>query len=273
MKKLLEEQPADALVHENAFLLLDAAFAERGEKGIEPDWRLPAEISTLEVLERRLEYVGDAVKFQIRVSGNGTYRSLDQVQLVRYPGTILIDKRKHLGRGTEFPPGRQEVEYQFHYHSEEIERPVDDGLFWLKFQFGGGQQWEGWFILSHLWPSASPRILVPHGQIVDTGRPTVLWADYVSDGYRPFEQRAVLGRLTPRSNQLTGWWFRRGLPSRASSAPLQATVGIDGRLLGAKELDGGEYWLSIGHEEIKHLGPVVIVRQAMSVLPVVIRKP
>jgi hypothetical protein len=55
---------------------------------------------------------------------------------------------------------KSSVDYRFNYHSDEIEQPIADGLFSLKIQFDGGKTCEGWFILSHLTPSTSPKIQV-----------------------------------------------------------------------------------------------------------------
>jgi hypothetical protein len=209
------------------------------------------------------------------VAGTGGYRVLEQLRLVRHPGKVLIDKRAKIGRFTEYAPDRKDVEYRFNFHSAEIDQPVPDGLFFLTLELDGGKSWDGWFILSHLTSTRSPKIVSPQlNQVITTGRPRFFWVDFQSDRYAPFEERALLLRLSPKDQQLTRWSLRRELPQAAlSSDPLHVEVGRDGLLSGARELDNGQYWLSVAYDEIRHFGKLIVASQSMSIVPFVIRKP
>jgi hypothetical protein len=175
---------------------------------------------------------------------------IEQVQLIRYPNQIIVDKQAGIGNwGEEINLGIPCATLSTRRTS-----PIEDGLYLLNLQVHGQPRVNGWFILSQSASSATPivRSPTPH-EVFRTGLPTFRWVDFKSPEYRPFELRKRM-ISTYGNNSPTGvaqQWSKNSTNPDASES-----------ITPDPALTAGNYSFHLGFQERWFLGGMLLGRSS-----------
>jgi hypothetical protein len=249
----------------NLFGIYDQLKAYEKQNGpiVPLDWSLPDEIHFLvSDNTRRYDADSDRTRYDIGLFGVlAPGASVDQVQLIRYPNEILIDKQSNIGDCKE---GTADSFPDISCGVDRPDSPGSNGLYLVNIQVKGKPMTHGWFVMSRTQVSATPVVQSPVlNQNYKTPTPTFHWLDFKSSEYRPFEQRKRKLSVYEHSSQSSTqrWSFNEIYPDSSESK----TIGTLGD--GATTLSPGDYSLHAGFEERWFFGEMLLGRVGTTNVP------
>jgi hypothetical protein len=194
--------------------------------------------------------------------------SLEQLQLIRYPSEILIDKQSGIG---EFGTGK--MQGGFPYVSIDCgtdDHVAKDGLYLLNIKAAGQPMVNGWFILSNGSPTMDPSIQSPTVNATVGHNPTLSWMDFKSPEFRGFEQRKRVVRVNKEKadSSKSVFNFTQVYPDETQSI----TVGDDLSPGNVSSLGEGNYSLGVNFEERWFMGSLLVGRNSYTTVPFSVMK-
>jgi hypothetical protein len=274
IRKQLMTRTTDDISNENALALWDHASKDCGKSNEGVNGKLPSELSFLQINSRRTDKDGK-VTYALSVMGDGSFKAIEQLQLIRFPNRVLIDKRAGVfEKLSDFGVRRQGLDVRFYYQSKGESRPVEDGLYFLTAEYDGGKRIERWFILSHSAPETSPQInIVGENESALSGSPTFLVTDFWrSPSQEHGEAHFCLSSITPQENQMTRWNWK--VPqAEMKRKQLEVTVGKVGYFSSDIELDHGPYTFALDCFDVGRGGDLKVARQRTAIRFFQVRKP
>jgi len=279
---------ADSALVSNMSELIESAYRQGIE--VSSDFmRLPEEIRFLQINETRTDEQSGTY-FEMEVKGDLKQVSpIRQLQLIRAPGIVILDKREKIGQWVEYPIIDGNKGHNFYFTSVRQREPYAKGLYDLTIEMKDGRKENLWFILSQEGPGTSPSIISPYpGESFRTKNPRFEWSDYRSEFYRPFELRHgnvyVVRVRAEQKRPAERWGFTWGvelLPPYRTSMLAGQRGNLDGRLgkrqepfgYGEGELLDGDYLLEVGFEETRRFGALVLGRESVKTVPFTVALP
>ncbi|MCM2276632.1 MAG: hypothetical protein NDJ89_00975 [Oligoflexia bacterium] len=262
IKAGLEAAPQDRAIRENLLSLYRKAREVAGTNGLPADWELPPELTNFRISTRRSEVDTSGVAYLLKVnSSQSESGSVRQLQIVRHPDEVVLDKQKEIGdwsenSGAGFPRGTP----MFSFQGARTKRPVPAGLYLLKIELTNGKKVDGWFILDELAnASDGPRVSSPTpGQIFGSGNPTFRWTDFRSPEYQSQELRSLwVSVFDPAAKNYEQKWSESfGSPSLQQ----EATVGPSKLGRAIEALAPGEYRFTVEFSERHRFGDLQVSR-------------
>jgi hypothetical protein len=203
LKALFMMGDATQVEKRNAYDLYDKALTNDGGAA---DWRLPAEVTWMKVdVRRRQKQSG--VDYQIKVGGRMSHeQAVQQLQLIKYPDHVLIDKEGGIG---EYEEEIWEGVPEFGGKTRRTAARMEAGLYLLNLETASGLT-EGWFILTpDMNASRSANLHSPEeGDTLIGPQPEVFFQAFVSEGFDPQRERwSVLTSVTKINAEDHSWQY------------------------------------------------------------------
>ena len=186
IKEALKSKDED--VRENAMALWKQTLVNHPNERQHADWVLPADVTKM-VVNEIYSVRPDDDGYEMRIKGQlAKSGAMTQLQLIRYPNEIVLDKNAGTGRYSEtIEDGKVIFELK---RNRQTRHPLTEGLYLLNISTSDGKLTQGWFIMANLAATATPKILEPiNGATFATGNPTIKWQDYRSPEYQSSESR------------------------------------------------------------------------------------
>jgi hypothetical protein len=261
LKDVLASADADAEVRANALALLERAYEVRDDHRIPADWTLPPGLAVLTLGEVRVEEP-DGTSFTAYLSGRiDDPRRIEQLQ-VEHGGEVLIDKLAGKGK---LEADSREDDGMCHFSLElDDARPLPPGVYGVHVALAGAPPTEGWVIVSDIVSTAAPRIRAPGLDAAAGQNPTLVFEDFRSPAYRPFESRTLFLRVVPQAGG-AGWslWTDQ-------VGFTEIVVGKDARAP-ATMLAPGRHRINVTFTETRRFGPMQLSRQSRTLQPFTVR--
>jgi hypothetical protein len=234
------------------------------------DWRVPQGIRYL-VFDNNRHYKSatDRTTYDFgffTVLDKGA--SLEQLQLIRYPSEILIDKQSGIG---EWDTGTMKGGFPYiSIGSGVVDHSAKDGLYLLNFKVAGQSMVNGWFIVSRGSSTADPSIQSPAINATAGHNPTLTWTDFKSPEFRVFEQRKRYVRVSKEDTDSSRsvWSLSQVYPDATQSV----TVGQDVTRGNVTSLSEGNYSLQVNFEERWFMGSLLVGRNSYTAVPFSVMK-
>jgi hypothetical protein len=258
----------DPTATRNALALLGRAY-EATDGNLPADWQPPAGVSDLKFTHGRKQEP-DGLYYKIQFVANVVDRdTVTQVQVVRWPDTPVLDKAAGLG---DYEIGQEEEgDWKFDLEAEQ-QTPLPDGLYLINFELKDGTRSGGWFVLSDLLASASPRVDSPAvAQTFSHGNPELRWEDFRSPEYKSYESRRFHMHVARKIAGAPGYEIPWAMYIEAPDAT-SAVVGVDPRGAGVSSLEDDRYWVTFQYLEQRKFGPLKLRRGAQTSRPMIIRR-
>lgn len=265
IREALKEQ--DAVVTRNALALLAKAYEVRGGAGLPVDWKLPPEIREMKVAVSRV-HSPQSDEYGIEIRGAQTEKGMiRQLQLVRYPDHVVLDKQRGVGEWTEELDPDNGPEYEL--DGARSAGPVPEGLYLVNLELKTGAVTRGWVIVSDLVSTETPVVTAPFvGQTFSTGNPSFRWTDFRSPQYKSHELRTLWLGVARPSPTWTEVWSHFFVHPRLT----ETTIGLDPEAHGAKALENGRYTFYVNYKESRRLGDVLMQRKSVTATPFFVKK-
>jgi hypothetical protein len=268
LKSALMKAPDDEGLLENAGKLLRAAHKRAGDEALPVDWSLPPEVSYLKLAVNRISFDRPAYRVQMNLDGPSE-ESLEQLKLTRYPEEVIIDKAGGVGE-TSVEVDSEGVT-NFWFGTDYEEDAPKDGLYLLDIKIKDRPIVRGWVILSDMVASQSPRIFSPApGTVVRDAHPTFDFENFRTPEYVQGQRRNLYLRVRvgmPGDENPEKWEAKIEEP-----ALTRATLGVAPTIgEGLTELEEGAHRLQVIYEERERFGPIILGRQAASIVPFQVR--
>lgn len=267
LRETLGGPEVDSVVRQNALDLL-AKAAEETQGNLPVNWTPPPGVSDLKFTQS-LKQEPDGLVHKIKIRGDlAAVDTLKQVQVVRFPDLVVLDRQAGLGEYSTSP----EAEGAFSFDLErEMPAALQEDLYIVRFELKDGTQSEGWFIVDDLAASTTPNLISPAvGETFRHGHPEFVFEDFRSPEYKSYEIRRLninAARLIPTD---PGWDLSWGFYVRDPDLT-RITVGPHPDALGVDELEPGRYWVSVEFLEERRFGPMKLRRGAKTGRPIYIR--
>jgi hypothetical protein len=269
LKAALMKAPDDEGLLQNTSKLLRAARKRAGNEALPVDWRLPTEVSYLKLAVNRISFDRPAYRMQMNLDVPNE-EDLEQVKLTRYPEDVIIDKVGSIGEMSVEEGANGE---SFFWFGTDYEGDAPkDGLYLLDIKIKDKPLVQGWVILNDLVASQSPRVFSPApGTVVRDSHPTFDFENFRTPEYVQGQRRNLSLRVRvsqPGSEMPPRWEAKVEEP-----ALTRATLGVAPTVgEGLEELSDGDHRLHVIYEERMNFGPVLLGRQAASVVPFRVRR-
>ena len=255
----------DPLVRSRALELLGSSYKEFGARGIPVDWQLPREITRMRVQVQARDSGDKSISYSIRVAGSDTAIGvIKQLQIVRYPDQVLLDKKAGIGNwGEDLDITDHKPYYWLGGPSSKTQIP--GGLFFLNIEMASGEKTQGWFVMEDdMNSTATPELSSPSpGDVYDTATPTFTWTPFRSPEYKATDARTFfLGveEITHDDNWKDVWSY---YPERVDNT--EVTLGSIADSSGVSSLEAGkQYLVYLNFGERRYFGPLQIVRQSQT---------
>jgi hypothetical protein len=263
MRDALKASANDRDVVQNVGQLLVAAAADSADP-LPVDWKIPAGMSGVKITQSRRERANGSVGWKMRIQGDlAAPGSVSQIQMIRYPNEVVLDKHTSVGEWIE---DKWQAQDYFSFTTKSQREAFADGLYLLNITMTNGAGVQGWFILSNLRATTAPEVLTPRGgDIVRTGTPTLSWENWYSTQYRSSDIRGafVSVKSVSESGEWTDQW-QRSFSSR-DSIPTSSIVGHEGD--GVPSLNPGPYIVVLNYHESRPFGDLRLRREGSRVVP------
>jgi len=178
----------------------------------------------------------------------------ENVQLIRYPNEVMIDKEKSIGScGEGVMDG--ETNKTFNCDTEIANTPAKEGLYLINIRMPNQKEViKGWAIVSRMAATDAPLVQSPEpGQVLKTATPTLRWTNYESSKLRSFESRKRLLSIGLIQDQWNKVWAKSEvMPGNDSSI----TLGKENSLI------DGQYSFIHSVQERWFLGDILMQRQS-----------
>lgn len=190
--------------------------------------------------------------------------TLEQLQVIRYPNEIILDKIANIGEW-DITPNASETDVWA--GTKQTITPTDEGLYLLNLQIKGQPMVQAWFIMADKNSSASPVVTSPKlGQIFTDPRPLFKWNVFLSPEYKVGENV----RLDVRVNQAGGDELKitqvRLTNTKADSYRFGDRNFVK-NFEGPEHLPIGDYSLSVVYREIEMFGGLQLKRSSSTKVP------
>jgi hypothetical protein len=263
VKAVFMDEGSDEAAKRNSLELLERAY-ESSHGSIPVDWKLPSGISSLKVTLRRSQGP-KAEAFALKIGGNAaTKNSLKQVQLVRYPNQVVLDKGKQLGEWTEQEEPGDGI--YFELDGPRTSEPAAEGLYLINLETTAGQVTSGWFILSNMLSSDTPVLRTPvPGQLFTTRTPTMRWDDFKSPEYKNYEWRGLWAAVVKDDGSAD--WSEIWHMDEHNPVTTEVSIGASPEGQGVSKLEDGKYRFYVSYKENRRFGPLRLGRQSVSFAP------
>lgn len=254
--------------HENLNTVLEPyrAFVRAQGEIIPLDWSLPPQMAFPVIgVSKTSGASADSVSYALTFWSSLTdAAALENVRLVRYPSTVVLDKKLGIGRWGNLEGASSRLAAIKGSTMPSAAAP-QEGLYLLDLQVRGQAVVHGWIILSDMTSRSVPEIVSPRvDETFQTEQPEFLWRDFHSAQYRSFEQRKLQLGVTSEgatdSDQL--WRLAVISPDFSHLAFGRAANGH-----GADRLESGRYVLSFGQEERWLFGGLLLARTTRYKVP------
>lgn len=257
LRETLERPDVGELVRDNSLALLEAGYAV-GRGHVDADWALPEGVTELRVMHLRKEEP-TAVAFQIAL--RGVEAGADTVRQLRLLRDDVVVLDREAGQGAWSVAPEPDGGFFFELEGPELREPLDEGLYRVEILLADGSETAGWFILSGLTSTRSPRVDSPAPGEVTGPNPVFRFEDFRSPAHRPWEPR-TLGAWAvsapPREPWSPAWSF-------FTDKPAQETLQVDAPLA------PGDYWFGLNFRETRRFGPLTLVRASRTAVPFRVR--
>lgn len=259
VKEALKSKNED--VRANAMELWKQTLVQHPNERQHADWSLPADVTKM-VVNEIYSVRPDDDGYEMRVKGDlAKSGALTQLQLIRYPSEVILDKNAGVGRYTETINGQGKVTYELKRDRQRHE--LAEGLYLLNITTSDGKLTQGWFIMANLAATAAPRIQTPaNGESFSTGSPTFKWDDFRSPQYQPSESRIFYLWINDKNSTSD---VDLCAADQDDPTITQLTVGKDAGEGCMKSLPPGDYYLGIIYGESRKFGDISLRRSARSV--------
>ena len=242
-----------AEVRKNAMALWRSALLANPNSKIPVDWNLPSEIMRMNA---DLSYVSiqDELEYDFRVKGEMLgLGSLSQLQIVQYPSKVILDKQAGIGQWDE---KLTEEGAHFELKGKRSKEPIPEGLYLINIEVANGNRTNGWFIVSDMASTATPKFLYPsNGETVKTGNPTIRWSDFKSPEYKNSDLTSHSLWIETEETKENQWDFYQ-----FNGRTTQTTVGTDPLGKGVKSLANGSYFMVLTYNEGRKFGDMRLRR-------------
>ena len=264
IRSVLAHAPNDVRVLNNVSGLLKKT--REMNKQVPVDWKLPKEISYLKTSIRHMKYQGeDAFRYQFNLDVTDK-DLLEQVQLIRYPNEVLIDKLAGIGEMSVEHNGSAD---DFWFGTELTQEEPKMGLFLVNLKIKGQDTVQGWIVLEdNMVASKTPRVLSPvAGATVRVDRPTFDFDNFFSPEFQDGEQRRLYLTIRPKGDEDHKWTAKVLDPDLTSATMGEgATIGE-----GLSRLGNASYRGTVMFEERHRFGPTWVSRQMGETVPFVVK--
>jgi len=268
IKHTFLDPAASALSKRNALDLLQKAY-EVGRGRVPADWHLPRALKRVKVNQIRKEEP-EKLTFELQIAGNCAKEDVPvQIRLVQAPDKVLLDRKAGIGVWTV---ETDDEGVYFEIEGNESARPAPDGLYFLDIEMPDGEVSHGWFMMSDMVSSDTPRVHSPKpGAILNTSNPTVTWDDFQSPQYKPYERRSLgVWVVAIDMSQTPPWSVAWSLWSGKADITT-TTVGADPKGDRQVQLPDGNYWVGVNYGERRRFGDIVLVRKSRTSRPFSVR--
>lgn len=271
IKSVLEQNPHSS-IQKNMLSLFAAAQKNGVLKEVEPNWKLPKEITYAGIESlRRYRVESGRVVYSLNISMNvAKGASLEQLQVIRFPNQVVLDKSAGIGDWSS--SDNHEEESINHWGSSPATASVnEEGLYLLNFQIQGQPLVQGWFILTNKNSSASPVVTVPKiNQIFTEDQPLFKWMAFRSPEHQANE-RSQIGIRVNRdgAQEMKNAQWRLKDPQATSYKYGDKNAAKDFR--GPSSLIPGDYQLYLTYREMEEFGDLQIRRSSATKIPFSVR--
>lgn len=265
LRRVLEEPALSPLVAENAYELLEQAYAATNGH-LPSSVVLPAAVRAMQVSNLKVTYERQAPRFGammwVKHTESVQLRGLTLRQLPS--GKIWLDRADASTWKTEKRDGGNVEDVV----QQEFAAPLPDGVYAVRLDFEGQPPVDAWFIAHGLTPTAVPEIASPSAEaITSESHPEVTWDPFTSPEHVPFEGRTLnlyVGKrdahATPAQHGYAPFWnLWTPAPGLLGAVRIGAHAGAPPATLTA-----GDYWLSLSAAETRSFGPVELLRSAQT---------
>ena len=240
-------------VRSNALALWRNALMNHAKSNIPVDWHLPSEIMNMNV-DLSYTSVQDRLGYDFRVKGEmkglGT---LVQLQILQYPSKVVLDKQGGIGNWDE---KLSEEGAHFELKGKRTQDPIPEGLYLINIETSNGGRTNGWFIVSDMTSTDTPKILSPsYGEILRTGNPTIKWNDFRSPEYKDTDLSSHSLWIETEETNEPQWQFYQ-----FNGHATQSTVGSDPLGKGVASLANGSYFMVLSYNEGRKFGDLRLRR-------------
>ena len=171
--------------------LYDRAYLTHGNRALTPEWKLPEEITWMSVMSRtssrpEKETLRHSISFSLNYKVDS---EIEQIRIVKHPNNVIIDRQKKIGYFEVTPPG-EEPDFNLWGQSDRGVGENPSGLYHFEIKVKGKETMQGWFVLSHMNASTSPKMKnISVNQVLTQAQPKIEWNDYKSPEFQGFESR------------------------------------------------------------------------------------
>lgn len=233
------------------------------------DWQLPSEfVIGVTAHQRTYNSSTDRLRFAVQFfSILDKPVDIEQFQLSRYGGAVLIDKNADIGDWKQGTIARSHRPY-ISTSSAQQDTPFPDGLYLISLKLKGQKKTDGWFFL-HGASTTNPAIMSPQvNEKLTTTSPTFKIQDFTSSFTSKADSRKLTLSVSQESDYKEVWNTSYINPVNKTSI----TLGQDENQFGPDVLSAGAYQLNVTFEERSYFGDLTIGRVIRTTVPFGIAK-
>lgn len=220
------------------------------------DWHLPKGfVIAVANLDRSYDVASGRVRFGISFFASLDQQlEVEQFQVIRYPGAVVIDKNAGIG---SWNAGATQLQVPYLSASSAWqESPFQDGLYLLNIKVKGQDAVNGWFYL-HGTSATSPVVLSPQiNEKLHTPTPTFTFQDFKSNAKLSSDHRKRSLAIYREGDNQELWNTKIINPLNGT----RLTLGQDANQNGVNALVAGSYRLNLSFEERSYFGDITIGR-------------
>jgi hypothetical protein len=272
IKSVLEQSPNSA-VQKNMLDLYSAAQKNGVLKDLEPNWKLPKEITYAGVESiRRYRVESGRIVYAINASVDvAKGATLEQLQVIRYPNQVILDKAAGIGDWSSSQNSDDESINNWGGSPSTISAN-EEGLYLLNIQVQGQPPIQGWFILANKNSSASPVVIAPKvGQVFVDDQPLFKWTAFHSPEYKSGENVNIAMRISQAVDQEPEVAYWRMKDPKSSSYKFGDKSAAK-EFRGPSSLSPGDYQLTLTYRETEMFGDLQIRRASSTKIPFSVRQ-
>lgn len=270
--KSVLEQSLNLSVQKNMLDLYSAAQKNGVLKDLEPNWKLPKEITWAGIESiRRYRVESGRVVYAINASVDVVKgATLEQLQVIRYPNQVILDKAAGIGDWSSSQNNDDEAINNWGGSPSTIVAN-EEGLYLLNIQVQGQPAVQGWFILANKNSSASPVMTAPKvNQVFTDDQPLFKWRAFQSPEYKAGEAVNIAMRVSQAIDQEPEVAYWRLKDPKSASFKF-GDKGATKEFRGPTSLSPGDYHLNITYRETEEFGDLKIRRASSTKIPFSVR--
>ena len=254
---------------ESIFAKLKDYEAKHG-KIIPVGWSLPEEFKIIVAeVDRKYEAYKGKVEFAfgLYVWLNDNEEMPEQMQVIRYPNTVILDKEGCVG---DWSDGRkwQTPSHAFSFNAEGDTNPPKNGLYLLNIKMKNKPMVQGWFVVNEMTLNEGPLVSAPFsGQVFKSSNPTVRWVNFKSQQFHDFESnKRQLSVYKIENDSRKGVWGRQEVfPDDSESFVVDDSTDTGGHP--HVSLSDGNYQFEVNFQERWFFGDILMQRASGTRVP------